>query len=70
MNKMKQGEKAEVTIAPEYGYGAEASQHQLATVPPNSTLVYTIELVKLDKVRIPSRRTSSMQRREGMCGGK
>lgn len=47
---MKKGEVAVLTIAPEYGFGATESKQELATVPPNSTLSYEIELVSFDKV--------------------
>ncbi|KAG6417218.1 hypothetical protein SASPL_119371 [Salvia splendens] len=46
---MKKGEVALLTIAPEYGFGATESKQELATVPPNSTLSYEIELVSFDK---------------------
>jgi hypothetical protein len=45
IKKMKKNEKAEITIAPEYGFGAEETQQPLATVPANSVLKYVIELV-------------------------
>ena len=50
MTTMKKGEVALLTIAPEYGFGATESKQELATVPPNSTLSYEIELVSFDKV--------------------
>ncbi|KAJ7570465.1 hypothetical protein O6H91_01G120900 [Diphasiastrum complanatum] len=46
---MKKGEIALVTIAPEYGFGEAATQRDLAIVPPNSTLHYTVELVSFVK---------------------
>ncbi|KAL1557516.1 Peptidyl-prolyl cis-trans isomerase fkbp62 [Salvia divinorum] len=46
---MKKGEVAVLTVAPEYGFGATESKQELATVPPNSTLSYEIELVSFDK---------------------
>ncbi|XP_057808471.1 peptidyl-prolyl cis-trans isomerase FKBP62-like [Salvia miltiorrhiza] len=46
---MKKGEVALLTIAPEYGFGSTESKQELATVPPNSTLCYEIELVSFDK---------------------
>ncbi|EFJ16354.1 hypothetical protein SELMODRAFT_445274 [Selaginella moellendorffii] len=46
---MKKGEVAEVTIAPDYGYGGSEFRTDLATVPPSSTLVYIVELVSFDK---------------------
>jgi len=39
----------EVTVAPEYGYGDKEQQCTLGTVPPNSTLHYTVELLEVVK---------------------
>jgi FKBP-type peptidyl-prolyl cis-trans isomerase len=39
---MKRGEKAVLTITPQYGYGDQAMGDKL---PPNSTLVFTVELL-------------------------
>lgn len=39
---MKVGGKREVTIPPEFGYGAAGSP---PVIPPNSTLIFTIEVV-------------------------
>ncbi|CAM8988812.1 unnamed protein product [Rhodiola kirilowii] len=47
--KMKKGEVALVTIAPEYAFGSVESQQDLAVVPPNSTVFYEVELVSFDK---------------------
>jgi len=47
---MKKNEHALVTIAPEYGFKAEETKRDLATVPANSTLIYEIELVEFVKV--------------------
>ena len=49
--KMKVGEKAEIVIQPQYAFGAEASKQPQAVVPPQSTVVYTLELVDMEKVR-------------------
>ena len=48
---MKKGETALVSIASEYGYGAEEYAGELAVVPPNSDLEYEVELVSFEKVR-------------------
>ena len=49
--KMKKGETALVSIASEYGYGAQEHAGELAVVPPNSDLEYEVELVSFEKVR-------------------
>ena len=54
--KMKVGEKAEIVIQPQYAFGAEASKQPQAVVPPQSTVVYTLELVDMEKVCRCSRR--------------
>ncbi|PWA88994.1 70 kDa peptidyl-prolyl isomerase [Artemisia annua] len=41
---MKKGEVALVTIAPEYAFGPNGSEQELAVVPPNATVTYEIEL--------------------------
>ena len=48
---MKKGEVALVTIPPEYAFGSTESKQDLAVVPPNSTVVYEVELVSFVKVR-------------------
>lgn len=50
MTSMKKGEVALLTIAPEYAFGSAESKQELATVPPNSTVYYEIELVSFVKV--------------------
>lgn len=49
---MKKGEIALVTIPPEYAFGSTESKQDLAVVPPNSTVVYEVELVSFVKVHI------------------
>lgn len=44
---MKVGGKAKLTIPPEIGYGAEGTQD--GTIPPNSTLVFEVELLEIVK---------------------
>ncbi len=49
--KLNQDEVVEASIAPEYGFGDAEHQGALATVPPNSRLHYTVELLSMQKVR-------------------
>ncbi|KAJ9557634.1 hypothetical protein OSB04_012248 [Centaurea solstitialis] len=42
---MTKGEVAFLTIEPEYAFGSIESKQELATVPPNSTVNYEVELV-------------------------
>ncbi|KAL5232564.1 hypothetical protein ABZP36_031340 [Zizania latifolia] len=46
---MKKSEVALVTIPPEYAFGSTESKQDLAVVPPNSTVIYEIELVSFVK---------------------
>uniref|UniRef100_A0A0D3H2C5 peptidylprolyl isomerase n=1 Tax=Oryza barthii TaxID=65489 RepID=A0A0D3H2C5_9ORYZ len=46
---MKNGEVALVTIPPEYAFGSTESKQDLAVVPPNSTVIYEVELVSFVK---------------------
>jgi FK506-binding protein 4/5 len=46
---MKKGEVALVTIPPEYAFDSTESKQDLAVVPPNSTVVYEVELVSFVK---------------------
>jgi FKBP-type peptidyl-prolyl cis-trans isomerase len=50
VEKMKQGEQAEITVEPKYGYGSEGSEE--FGIPPNATLTYEIELIEFTKVII------------------
>jgi len=45
------GEKADLVIKPKYGYGAVGSPPK---IPGNATLVFTVELIKIDD-RQPTR---------------
>ena len=47
---MKLSEVAEVIVQPQYGFGSDPHQASQASVPPNSTLCYTVELMELYKV--------------------
>nr|GFA52634.1 peptidyl-prolyl cis-trans isomerase FKBP62-like [Tanacetum cinerariifolium] len=46
---MKKGEVALVTIAPEYAFGPNGSEQELAVVPPNATVTYEVELISFIK---------------------
>lgn len=47
---MKKGERAILTVTPEYGFGSTEVRRDLATVPPFSTLVYEVEMLDFVKV--------------------
>lgn len=49
VSTMKKGEMALMTISPEYAFGASESKQDLATVPPNATVYYEVELVSFVK---------------------
>lgn len=42
---MREGGKRILTISPEYGYG----EHAVGTIPANSTLIFEVEMVKVEK---------------------
>lgn len=47
---MKKGEVAYITIPPEHAFSSTESKQDLAVVPPNSTVIYEVELVSFVKV--------------------
>jgi hypothetical protein len=49
--KLNEGEVAEVSIAPQYGFGDAEAVRAQGSVPPGSRLHYTVEIVGLTKVR-------------------
>ena len=53
--KMKVGETCEVAIQPRYAFGDAASKQPLAVVPPQATVIYTVELVSMTKVGLRHR---------------
>lgn len=53
--KMKKGEKALVTIGPEYAYGSQGATLDEGAVPPNATLQVELELISFAKVRPEAR---------------
>lgn len=50
---MKKGERAVITISADYGFGDSETKRDLAVVPPNSTLIYDVEVVSFIKVMWP-----------------
>jgi FK506-binding protein 4/5 len=69
---MKKGEVAVVRISPEYGFGGAETKRDLGTVPPNSTLIYELELVEFSKekeswdLETPEKlETAAMRKEEG-----
>ncbi|KAH7849821.1 hypothetical protein Vadar_023470 [Vaccinium darrowii] len=55
---MKKKEQAILTITPEYGFGSTAVKRDLAVVPPNSTLIYDVEMLDFVKEKAPWEMTS------------
>lgn len=45
---MTKGQKARITVKPEYGFKDVSTSQPLAEVPPNSTLIYDVELVSFE----------------------
>ena len=43
--KMSLGEKAKLTITPDFGYGARGAG---GVIPPNATLIFEVELLKIN----------------------
>ena len=43
-------ETFKVTMAPEYGFGDEEVKRARGTVPPNSQLHYTVQILEIEKV--------------------
>ena len=50
---MKKREHAILTITSEYGFGNAEIKRDLAVVPPNSTLLYEVEMLDFVKVISP-----------------
>ncbi|XP_067677989.1 uncharacterized protein [Haliotis asinina] len=43
--QMTVGEKARLTISPDYGYGAAGAA---GVIPPNATLIFDVELIRIN----------------------
>ncbi|KAJ6730164.1 PEPTIDYL-PROLYL CIS-TRANS ISOMERASE [Salix viminalis] len=50
---MKKGERAILTVKPEYGFGNIETKRDLAIVPPSSILVYEVEMLDFIKEKKP-----------------
>ncbi|XVF36447.1 hypothetical protein REPUB_Repub19eG0059300 [Reevesia pubescens] len=50
---MTKGERALLTISPEYGFGSVVAECDLAVVPPCSNLVYEVEMLDFIKEKAP-----------------
>jgi len=48
MMSMRIGEKAELVIKPEYGYGEQGAG---ADIPPNATLIFKVEILQIDEAK-------------------
>lgn len=48
---MKKGERAIVSIHPDYAFGNVEVRRDLAIVPPGATVVYDVEMMDFIKVR-------------------
>lgn len=46
MKTMRIGERAELVLKPEYAYGEQGAG---ADIPPNSTLIFKVEIVQIDQ---------------------
>ncbi|XP_028796740.1 peptidyl-prolyl cis-trans isomerase FKBP62-like [Neltuma alba] len=56
---MKKGEKAIVSIHPDYAFGSIEARFDLATVPPGSSVVYEVDMVDFIKEKAPWELNSS-----------
>ncbi|XP_047267066.1 peptidyl-prolyl cis-trans isomerase FKBP62 isoform X4 [Capsicum annuum] len=50
---MKKGERAIVTVKPDYGFGNTEVKRDLAMVPPCSTIIFEVELLEFTKEKDP-----------------
>ncbi|KAF2309622.1 hypothetical protein GH714_004324 [Hevea brasiliensis] len=58
---MKIGERAILTINPEYGFGNFEVKKDLATIPPSSVLLYEVEMLDFIKERPPWEMNNQMK---------
>jgi len=49
---MKKGERAILTINPDFGFGSSEVRRDLAVIPPSSNVVYEVEVLDFFKVTI------------------
>ena len=64
-------ETFEVTVAPEYGYGDQEVKRPGGVVPPNSQLLYTVQILEIEKVCVrlkPRWRIVASHLRQAMHG--
>ena len=49
---IKTGERAILTIHPDFGFGSSEVRQDLAVIPPSSNVVYEVEMIDFTKVII------------------
>jgi FK506-binding protein 4/5 len=52
MATMKKGERAILTINPDFGFGSSEVRWDLAVIPPSTNVVYEVEVLDFLKVTI------------------
>ncbi|KAF3948882.1 hypothetical protein CMV_025171 [Castanea mollissima] len=50
---MKKGERAILTIHPDFGFGSSEVRQDLAVIPPSSNVVYEVEMIDFTKEKAP-----------------
>ncbi|XP_059459675.1 70 kDa peptidyl-prolyl isomerase-like isoform X2 [Corylus avellana] len=56
---MKKGERAILTIHPDFGFGSSEVRRDLAVIPPSSNVVYEVEMLDFFKEKAPSEMSNS-----------
>ncbi|XP_062163498.1 70 kDa peptidyl-prolyl isomerase-like isoform X2 [Alnus glutinosa] len=56
---MKKGERAILTINPDFGFGSSEVRRDLAVIPPSSNVVYEVEVLDFSKEKAPSEMSNS-----------